>query len=544
MKNIRSYRVFIASPGRLDIYRHKFREILHHYSEMYGQRLGINYIPVGWDYNIPGGIGLAQDLINVELRTCDYFILLLKDRWGTPTGNRRRDGTPFESGVEEEFELAWELFAKHRSDMRNILVLFMRLPKQRILSPDPQLAKVLAFKDRLDASRGIYHKRFANMTSFMREVEGALDKWQLDGNAKIQYYEHDDGLFIERFQHPWLDGRLIRKMTQQAGTWAEIDRAWNSCDKHGWVRGISDLNAIHPSDTLAQLEKARMQCLHGEVIQGVETARQCLEDETRADATSTSSLVAMITYGDLLLAFKDGSAALEQYGAALAHPMLAQGASFPTLEIELHCRVGRSYRKMAEQEDYEQMDHRIDGQSVEPSPFWSHSLSEYQQAGSMMHGARLTDPALQAYIHYGMGQAYYGSRKYALAVADLRNAEAIVRKHKPSPNMTLRIMRGLIFSAIMDSFVDKDKRVKILEQIEEARNLAVKLGNGYEQVLLFEAEAVLTRIQDDGYSDYTQAKKLYRQALTKAESLGFEHRANYIRKCIMNLEKFSRSADE
>ena len=37
---------------------------------------------VGWEHTL-GGVGRPQQIINEDLRSCDYFFMLLRDRWGS-----------------------------------------------------------------------------------------------------------------------------------------------------------------------------------------------------------------------------------------------------------------------------------------------------------------------------------------------------------------------------------------------------------------------------------------------------------------------------
>ena len=40
---------------------------------------------VGWEHTL-GGVGRPQQIINEGLRSCDYFFMLLWDRWGFLAG--------------------------------------------------------------------------------------------------------------------------------------------------------------------------------------------------------------------------------------------------------------------------------------------------------------------------------------------------------------------------------------------------------------------------------------------------------------------------
>ncbi|MBA3311990.1 MAG: DUF4062 domain-containing protein [Planctomycetaceae bacterium] len=78
-QQLTSYRVFIASPGGLESEREGFREVIQEYNESEAFERGLHVRPIGWEITL-GGVGRPQRLINDEIRTCDFFVLLLHDR--------------------------------------------------------------------------------------------------------------------------------------------------------------------------------------------------------------------------------------------------------------------------------------------------------------------------------------------------------------------------------------------------------------------------------------------------------------------------------
>src|SRR5712692_3330443 len=112
---VTSYRVFIASPSGLDDERRCFRDTLDAYNEELEGR-GVSFAPVGWELTL-GGVGRPQQLINAELIQCDYFVLVLWDRWGSPPTSGAAG--QFSSGCEEEFALALELLVANSQSCRH-----------------------------------------------------------------------------------------------------------------------------------------------------------------------------------------------------------------------------------------------------------------------------------------------------------------------------------------------------------------------------------------------------------------------------------------
>jgi hypothetical protein len=66
--------------------REAFRRVLTTFNEHHGEPNGIVFAPVGWEDTL-GGVGRPQELINEDLRQCDFAVFVFHDRWGSPTGN-------------------------------------------------------------------------------------------------------------------------------------------------------------------------------------------------------------------------------------------------------------------------------------------------------------------------------------------------------------------------------------------------------------------------------------------------------------------------
>src|SRR5205807_657203 len=97
--------------------------------------------PVGWEDTL-GGVGRPQELINEDLRGCDYAVFLFNDRWGTPTGNGKTSGT------QEEWELALELYEKR--SIRKICLFFRDVDPKKLSDPGDQLKSVIEFRKAIE----------------------------------------------------------------------------------------------------------------------------------------------------------------------------------------------------------------------------------------------------------------------------------------------------------------------------------------------------------------------------------------------------------
>ncbi|MHB8268463.1 DUF4062 domain-containing protein [Bradyrhizobium sp.] len=182
-RSLVEYLVFIASPGGLDKERELFRNAIVQFNEVHGNPNGVVFAPIGWEDTLPG-MGRPQELINNDLRRCDYAVFILHDRWGTSTGGKS-------SGTEEEWALAQELYT--RNLLRSICLLFKDVDARKMRDSGPQLKQVLKFKKSLEGERKFLFQKYADIRQFRQIIERHLAKWLRD---------HNDGLNGRHFPSP------------------------------------------------------------------------------------------------------------------------------------------------------------------------------------------------------------------------------------------------------------------------------------------------------------------------------------------------------
>lgn len=108
-------------------------------------------------------------MINEDLKTCDYAVFLLHDRWGSPTG----DGHT--SGFAEEWELAQSLYKEGK--LFNILLLFKSVTDAHAKDAGPQLTQVLKFKQQIESGKKYLFKLYNDIVSFSEAMNNALAEW-------------------------------------------------------------------------------------------------------------------------------------------------------------------------------------------------------------------------------------------------------------------------------------------------------------------------------------------------------------------------------
>jgi tetratricopeptide (TPR) repeat protein len=183
MDEVAVYRIFLASPSGLARERQACRDTIEGYNrECINDK--ILFFPLGWE-GVPPGFGNPQSRINTSLEKCDYFMLMLWDRWGTPPGG----GHKSTSGSEAEYRCALQCLRADPGErpMRDIAVFFKAVSPDRLKDPGEQLRKVLAFKKRLESQRKLLHATFDSISAFQQVLRGQLAAWKeahRSGNLK------------------------------------------------------------------------------------------------------------------------------------------------------------------------------------------------------------------------------------------------------------------------------------------------------------------------------------------------------------------------
>jgi hypothetical protein len=160
-------RVFLASPGDLQDERIAAKAMVDHINKMLSDFEGYHIDLVGWEDTLPQ-YGRAQAVINQDLETCELFVGMLWERWGTPPS---KDG-PYTSGFEEEYEIA---ITSRRENNRPEIFLFLKDMDPKLLrDPGEDTKKILAFRDNLVASKEIKYEAFKDVRDFELKLMHAV----------------------------------------------------------------------------------------------------------------------------------------------------------------------------------------------------------------------------------------------------------------------------------------------------------------------------------------------------------------------------------
>lgn len=214
--DLKSYKIFIASPGGLSKERIAFRETIESYNNSECYERGIHFRAVGWEDTL-GGVGRPQSIINMEVEKCDFFVLLLHDRWGSNPGSNNG----YTSGTEEEFHVALKALNDSDLPMNQIVLLFKDVSSSQLSDPGPQLSQVLAFRKEREEKKDILYATFDSEEKFSKIIINHLGRWTR---------EHEQLLFNLTVNKQKIDSAITTKFQNEDFTWIQKNLINNNRD--------------------------------------------------------------------------------------------------------------------------------------------------------------------------------------------------------------------------------------------------------------------------------------------------------------------------
>jgi hypothetical protein len=159
--------VFVCSPTDVDAERRLVRRVADEVN-LWGERDGFHVVVRKWETHArPGGgrpqARVTEDLRLHEMSPDDVFVGLLWKRFGTPTGKAP-------SGTIEEFEIAHTIWKRlrRRKHRPEVFFYFRKPPATPAAAERTQLAKVLAFKRQLHATKSLLTWDYGGPAEFER----------------------------------------------------------------------------------------------------------------------------------------------------------------------------------------------------------------------------------------------------------------------------------------------------------------------------------------------------------------------------------------
>ena len=280
MRQIFGKRVFLASPGDVQAERATVRSAITKFNESFAWDAGTTFFWRGWEQTT-SGVDRPQERINDEtLVDCDYLVLILGARWGS----RPQVGDGFESGTEEEFIRTLGLLADPSAPMRNMFIGFRGVTPDKVR--DPQLERVLEFKDQLERSKGVLFKVFDSQEDLMESLSANLHMWAGQNGEK-------EVLRVELLPREPLvrDQRSTIDATEQALEMVQLKRFTQAEELFNM--------AIEKGDPTAKLEYARFLRRQGRLSTALQLSHEVIRSliASRVDARNIVRAKALANIG-------------------------------------------------------------------------------------------------------------------------------------------------------------------------------------------------------------------------------------------------------
>ncbi len=147
----------------------------------------IQFEVIKWETHVTPRMGRPQEVINGQLRIdkCDVFIGILWTRFGSRTGGKSMEGTHYESGTEEEFNIAYESWKSSKKPEMMIFKSTRKISSSDIQSE--QLKKVEEFIGEFshDKSHPGLYKEYHSLTKFQELLRIALTEYAISTSFDI-----------------------------------------------------------------------------------------------------------------------------------------------------------------------------------------------------------------------------------------------------------------------------------------------------------------------------------------------------------------------
>jgi hypothetical protein len=154
-------RIFLASPGDVSDERTIVSEAIEDLQLTVGKTRGIHLELVKWETHAYPDIGsYSQEVINKQIGSYSVLVGIMWQRFGTKTQNA-------DSGTEEEFNLAYEVFRQYGSP--KIMFYFRNPEAVRNVKELDQLRMIFDFKDKLKEYGALYWE-YGDIREFERKL--------------------------------------------------------------------------------------------------------------------------------------------------------------------------------------------------------------------------------------------------------------------------------------------------------------------------------------------------------------------------------------
>ncbi|MFA3918725.1 DUF4062 domain-containing protein [Ruegeria hyattellae] len=271
-------RVFLASPSDVDAEREVFLRELSSFNSNVALKRAVYFWPIYWEEIAPGGNQRPQARIIQSLEKCDFLVLLMWKRWGSPTGHDEHT-----SGSEEEYKRAREIINDPNMPMRDIAVLFKDIDQELLADPGKQLGRVIEFRKKFQDERLGISQPFDDLAAFKSRLQSLFNQWLNDiKDGVIQdrqewQFSPFASKHINHLPFPGESGPEVYESAEFISRIEEADKRADDSDIEGARRIYAELLAIYPNSFLVLSDCAKFLYRIGEYSNAAKNYHLILE---------------------------------------------------------------------------------------------------------------------------------------------------------------------------------------------------------------------------------------------------------------------------
>lgn len=173
---LHSYKVFIAAAPGLAAEERVLHDTINAFNQEQAIARGMHLLPVGAAVRAPADVDTAA---LTDLRECDFFLLLLADRWD------EADSADRAAGAHAQFDQAAEALHDADRPMRQLAIFFKPPAPDALAAMDADLRRVMAFRHEVEADAEHACFTFDSLDNLRGDVRRCLGLWLRDHQENI-----------------------------------------------------------------------------------------------------------------------------------------------------------------------------------------------------------------------------------------------------------------------------------------------------------------------------------------------------------------------
>ena len=171
-QNLTSFGICISSPLGLSAERKSIKQTVESYNDEDGYERAIHF-KTFYGEELPNQNDTAGEHTKDNILRCDYFILVLHDKWGALA---QSDGR-ISSATEEQFNLALSTLKDAKTALKEIVIFFKDVLPSQLADAGPELQQIIAFRNDRQTKEDFLCHKFASLAELTAILNTFLARW-------------------------------------------------------------------------------------------------------------------------------------------------------------------------------------------------------------------------------------------------------------------------------------------------------------------------------------------------------------------------------